>query len=118
MHVDAFNPTTALAGIEHRAVDKCFYGCIQIRIVHDITGVFAAQLKADTGKRACSGAFHCFASANRARKVDEVKSTVGDQVGRCVVIQKNVLKHVCRYTRRVEGLCHSFPDKQGLCSVL
>ena len=44
VHVNPLDPATALARVEHRAVDKRIHCAIKIGVIHDIAWIFTAKL--------------------------------------------------------------------------
>ena len=116
-HVNPFDPATALAGIEHRAVNQRFHRSVHVSVVTDIARVFAAQFQPDTGECACGGPFDGLTAAHRAGEVHKSKGPGRDQIRGCPVIQKHVLKHVLRHSGSMKRLRHPLTHQRRLAGM-
>ena len=118
MDIDPLYSAAALARVEHCAINQRIHRRIQIRIFHDIARIFAAQLQPHAGERPGGCALHGFAAPNGACEIDVVESSVRDQRGSRVVIQKYILENVFWYARILESLRHPLADQQRLGGML
>jgi len=110
MYVNPFNPTTTLAGVEHRAINQRFYGSVQISVFHDIAGIFTAKLKPYASERTAGCRLHRPAASNGACEIHKSKGAVFDQTGRSGVIQEDVLKHIRGNSYGMKRRRHPFAD--------
>jgi hypothetical protein len=72
MHIDALDAAAALPGIEEGTIDEVFDGVVELGVGADIGRILAAELEAERGEGAGSGAFDPAAALDRAGEVDVV----------------------------------------------